>query len=132
MNRKYLDEIGITDRPDTWFINDEDPRKEQWKLEQETYGFDQRETWSLDFSFYLWLYERLKMFKEVANKVVNLEFHKFEYEYKTYTQLELIDLLIKKLEFRLSSDYDDSNELHTKYSDDIAEIWKIILPAMWW
>lgn len=132
MNRKYLDEIGVSDRPDTWCENEEDPREERWKIERETYGFDSRETWSLDFSFYLWLYERVKMYRDIAIDVVDLTFHNFDYENEKYSQLELIDLLLQKLEFRLSSDYNDFDEAHVKESYKIAEIWGLILPAMWW
>ena len=39
--RKYLDEINITDRPDTW--NKDDERQESWAKEREDYGFDERE-----------------------------------------------------------------------------------------
>lgn len=49
--RKYLDDIGVTQRPDTW--NEDDVRQEQWVKEREEYGFDERETWALNFSFYL-------------------------------------------------------------------------------
>ena len=61
MNRKYLDDIGITDRWDTWGLGDEEAVKEHQK-QQSVYGFDARETFSLDHAFYLWLYERLMMY----------------------------------------------------------------------
>lgn len=32
MNRKYLDDIGVTDRPDTWVFND--GREEKWALQR--------------------------------------------------------------------------------------------------
>lgn len=49
--RKYLDDICVTERPDTWSRNDE--RQNRWKEERAIYGFDERETWALDYSFYL-------------------------------------------------------------------------------
>ena len=55
--RKYLDDIGYTDRPDTW--NKDDKRQKIWRKQRKKYGFDNREIWNMDLAFYLWLYERL-------------------------------------------------------------------------
>ena len=129
MGRKYLDDIGVTERPDTWCIDDS--RQERWQEQREIYGFDDRETWSLDFAFYLWLYERLKMYLDV--NFVDLEFHKFEYEGEELTQQECIDRMIKGCEvyFKLDDDWNISEE-DKKMIDDVTKIWAIVWPAMWW
>lgn len=129
MNRQYLDDIGVTERPDTWCADD--PRQERWKEQREIYGFDDREVWSLDYAFYLWLYERLKMYKEIA--FVDLAFHKFEYEGEELTQSECIDRMIKGCEvyFKIEDDWNIPEE-DQKMIDDVARIWAIVLPAMWW
>ena len=57
---KYLTDIGITEDEVPWEWNLNDKRQEQWKKEREEYGFDERETWNLDYMFDLWFYEHLK------------------------------------------------------------------------
>lgn len=125
--RKYLDDLGVTDRPDTW--NPDDKRQGKWQEERETYGFDERETWDLDYSFHLWLYERLKMFVKAP---INFEFHHFEYKGKTYTQKELIEMMLERLEFSFKEDYNRLNETQAAYVSEIEEIWAIVINAMWW
>lgn len=126
--RKYLDDIGVTERPDTW--NKDDKRQGNWKEERDVYGFDERETWSLNLTFHLWLYERLKMYVEVC--CVDLDFHKFEYNGKEYTQRQLIDMMIERLEFSFKPEYNDFDETQYNYVSEIEKIWAIVLPAMWW
>lgn len=126
--RKYLDDIGVIARPDTW--NKDDKRQNQWAEERAAYGFDERETWNLDFSFHLWLYERLKRYVEVC--CVNLEYHKFSYHGEEYTQKQLIDMMLERLEFSFKPEYNDYDEKQFKYVSEIEEIWAIVFPAMWW
>lgn len=129
MARKYLDDIGVTNRPDLW--NEEDKRQEKWTEERNTYGFDERETWALDFTFYCWLYERLKMYLDV--NITDLTFHKFEYEDETLTQEECINRMIKGCEIYFEEDGRwPISEENQKAMDDVAKIWAIVLPAMWW
>lgn len=127
MNRKYLDDIGVTERPDTWFP--EDTRQEAWRRAREVYSFDEREIWNLDFSFYLWLYERLRFFLDC--NAIDLEFHKFDYKGQIYTQKQMIEMMIERLEFYFSKKYNDLNEQHTMYVSEISKIWAEVLPAMW-
>lgn len=129
MARKYLDDIGVTNRPDLW--NEEDKRQEKWTEERNTYGFDERETWALDFTFYCWLYERLKMYLDV--NIIDLTFHKFEYEDETLTQEECINRMIKGCEVYFEEDGRwPISEENQKAMDDVAKIWAVVLPAMWW
>lgn len=127
--RKYLDDIGVKDHPDTW-CEDSDERQERWKKQREMYGFDDRETWNLDFVFYLWLYERLKMFLDVT--IIDLDFPRFEYNGKEYTQRQMIDMMIERLEFYFCKEYNDWNTEHVDYVLEIGKIWATVLPAMWW
>lgn len=131
MRRKYLDDIGVTDRHDTWYDDENDPEKDvKFNTQRAIYGFDERETYALDHAFYCWLYERLIMFLEVNN--VDLEFHKFEYKGEEYTQKQLIDMMIVNLKFVLSKEFDDYNDEHREIAKSISEIWSLVLPAMWW
>ena len=42
-----------------------------------TYGFDDRETWSLDTTSAIWLYEHIRMLEEVGGKIVDYECNYF-------------------------------------------------------
>lgn len=126
--RKYLDDIGVTDRPDLWNKNDD--RQTKWAQERDAYGFDERETWNMDFSFYLWLYERLKRFVEIAP--INLDYHKFEYNGKEYTQRQMIDMMLERLEFSFKPGHNEFDKKQYSYVSEIEKIWAIVLPAMWW
>jgi len=126
--RKYLDDIGVTDRPDT--MNMDDSRLAAWEEEREIYGFDERETWSLIYTFYLWLYERLMKYKDLA--CVDLTYHKFDYNSKEYTQGQLIDMMLDRLRFCFSDEYNEWDSKQWEYVHEIEKIWAIVLPAMWW
>ena len=130
MKRKYLDDLGIKDRHDLW--NPNDNRQSIWQRQRREYGFDERETWSLDSAFYLWLYERLKMYLEYASKIVNLDFHEFVYKSEKYTQKQLINMMIERLENYFANKYDTESEEGSSRLDEVAEIWALVLPAMWW
>ena len=104
-----------------------------FEKEREIYGFDSRETWSLDYVFYMWLYERLKMFVEIGGQVVDLNYHKFDFKGKEYTQLELINMMIERLEsYFKKEDLFVSSEEEYEPIKEIGEIWALVLPAMWW
>ena len=84
-----------------------------------------------------------------------MSYYKFKYKRKLYTQLELMDNIIERLEFYFTSRYDGVNKKmpeklinnkyytqygyydswkdeHFKITSEITKIWAIILPAMWW
>lgn len=126
--RKYLDDIGVTDRPDTW--NKHDNRQKKWEKERAVYGFDERETWALNYSFRLWLYERLKRFVDVA--CIDLDYHKFMYNGEEYIQRQMIDMMLERLEFSFKKEYNDFDEKQYGYVSEIEKIWAVVMPAMWW
>ena len=131
MGRKYLDDIG---EDYSWVWKPEgSERDERFEKEREIYGFDSRETWSLDHVFYMWLYERLKMFVEIGGQVVDLNYNKFDFKGKEYTQLELINMMIERLEsYFKKEDLFVSSEEEYEPIKEIGEIWALVLPAMWW
>ena len=128
--RKFLDDLGVTKRPETMLPADK--RQAQWQQERDTYGFDERETWNLQYSFYLWLYERLKMYLLTAGVNIDLSHHIFEYEGASYTQQQMIDMMIERLEFYCSDKYQSYDKEQQKYVGEIEKIWATVLPAMWW
>lgn len=130
MRHKYLEEIKAEDAY-TWDTKG-DPREERWKKQRNIYGFDDRETWNLNSTFYAWLYEHLRMYEDIGGEVINLDFYKFEYDGKIYTQKEMIDQICEIIEYYFSNKFDDWNEDDCEYVSNIGKMWAIILPAMWW
>lgn len=128
-NHKYLTELGIdiADTPYGWNEPD-DSRLKDWKKQQNTYGFDERETWSLDATFIYWLYERVKMFNEV--NIVDTEFHKFNINGKELTQQQCINRIIElcKTYFKKGINEDIAFEC----VEETLDIWKAIIFQMWW
>lgn len=123
MSRKYLDDINIV----PYFDEKEDSeRGELFEKNKEIYGFDERETWNLDYSFVVWLYERVSRYRDVAQNVIDLKFRKFEYNGEIKTQMEMINILLDKCKCYIESD--------NIYSDclEIVDIWRLIINAMWW
>lgn len=106
-------------------------RSIKYWFQRRTRGWSDDETWNLDYEFIKWVNSRFKKYKEKAGKIVDLEFHRFEYEGKEYTQLELIDKVIK-----LSNEYIDTNLLSedklNSIKDEIFDIFKLIFWTMWW
>lgn len=128
MKRKYLDDIGVKNRPDTWCPNDR--RQKKWEKSRKKYGFDQRETYSLDYSWHLWLYERFMMFLECVT--IDLDYHKFEFKGEEYTQRQMIQMMIDRLKFSFQDSYNDMDEEQWKYVAEIEEIWAKVVGCMWW
>lgn len=126
--RKYLDDIGVTDYPEKWGKNSSRQRK--WKKERKLYGFDERETWALNWTFYYWLYEHLMHYIKVCK--IDLSFHKLTYKNIKYTQEQLINMMLERLRFSFSDEYDEFDNEHCEYVHEIEKIWAIILPVMWW
>lgn len=141
MNRKYLDDIGVVDRPDKWGSR-HDKRRKDWHEQRLKYGFDERETWSLDSTFYIWLYERLMMYKEAASEIVDLTYHKFKYKTEEYNQMEVIDRMLSLLKSIIAPEKEDDSSDYAEclardravveMKKEVAELWALVLPAMWW
>ena len=164
---EYLNQIGIKSTETCIFNTAEiemkngkkTKRQKRFAKQREKYGFDERETWALDYTLATWLHSHLKMYLEVS--IVNLEFHHFdipvlepipeeEREYhdinktlpkqctrevmKNVTQKEAINLMIEYLERYIKHGYDcDANETLADESMKCAmKIWTEVLPTMWW
>ena len=131
---KYLDDLGL--KQEEYGINftkDNDKRKTEWEQQREVYGFDERETWNMGTTFIEWLYSHLKMYDEV--NIVNTNYHTFEFQGKTYTQQELMDLIMEKCEyFLLNQDKPDLNLENKAYEEAKIAIQAFaeVFPAMWW
>lgn len=130
MARKYLNEIGVDDN--FMRLDANDGRWERWNKEIEEYGFPEYETWCLDFHFYCWLYERLKMFLKV--NCIDLNFYNFNYKGKKYTHGELIDRMIVGCELAIAEECKNKTltEEEEEIVDDVRWIWATVMPVMWW
>ena len=52
MSHKYLYDILPKGKTPYDFEFDDEIRNQKWEKEREQYGFDERETWNLDFTFF--------------------------------------------------------------------------------
>lgn len=135
MGRRYLKEIGIELKETPWGWNKEDSREKYWIEEIHEDGFDERETWDLNFTMNLLLYERLSKYKEIAKGIVDLSFHTFEYNGEELTQEECIDKILEGLRLELTLKPFDKKREEQETIDKIESIWKIydlIKYALWW
>lgn len=105
-------------------------------IQRRTRGWSDDETWNLDYEFIKWVNTRFKKYKELASKIVNLEFYKFKYKRKEYTQLELIDKVIELTDELITNDYWNIDittvDKMEKIKNEIFDIFKIIFWTMWW
>ena len=130
MKRKYLDQANIPNesRPDKWWGNAS--HKKKWKKQREKYGFDQRETYSMDTTFYCWLLEHLMMYKDVND--VNLDECQIQYNDQELTLSECIDRMIEGCRIALTNrEYGYYSDLKAKV-DDVIKIWAVTIHAIWW
>lgn len=96
-------------------------------------GWSDDETWNLDYEFIKWCNSRFKKYKELANKIVDLEQYKFTYKEKEYSQLELIDKVIKLTDKYIRKA--NENWLEGKLDpikNEVFDIFKLIFWTMWW
>lgn len=152
---KYLDDLNIPiEKYGTNFVPDNDSRYKTWNEEKALYGFDSRETWSLDQIMIEWLYSHLMMYKERA--CIDMAYYKFDipvlhsvpkdkvdmYERyyieqtENHTQGEAIDLCIEYLKFYLTNfDYISNDETADQCIEKVKCALKIlaeIFSALWW
>lgn len=135
IHNKYLEDIGLhTEQLTANTCGDNDDRKSRWDKQRELYGFDERETWSLDQTFVEWIYSHLMMYLEIGGKIINLEYHKFEFKGREYTQREAIEYICKACENFLldkSFDYEKERQIIEDMKGAIR-LFAEIFPAMWW
>ena len=118
--RRYIDKLGIKleDTPQGW--NAEDNRQEEWERDRKVYGFDERETWSLDYTFKIWLYERLSMYNEV--NIIDTTYRKYSFKDKEITFQDCIDRILEGLKLDLTLDDYDSKREDKETQDKIDDV----------
>lgn len=130
MARKYLDDIGMSSesRPENWALDN--PRRDLWEKEREIYGFDQRETWGLDDTILIFLYERLMMYKE--KNILDLTFHQREYKGKTMNMEEALDLMIEGCRIAVLKHISERNNEDREKVKRVFELLAIWYEELWW
>ena len=120
MTHKYLDDILPKGKsPYDFYYNDE-VRSQKWESERQEYGFDEREMWLLDFTFFCWLYERLKKYKEVNHTDLTSKIIKVNNEEKNLE--EWVNLMISNSkDLILANIYSEEN---VKLAEFTIEIFK--------
>lgn len=111
-------------------------RNIKYWFQRRTRGWSDDETWNLNYEFILWLNSRFKKYREQAIKTVDLEYYKFEYKDKIYTQLQVIDRIIELTDYIINNDYyemmwSDIERLETM-KNEIFDLFKMSFGAMWW
>ena len=111
-------------------------RNIKYWFQRRTRGWSDDETWNLNYEFILWLNSRFKKYKEQATKMVDLEYYKFEYKDKIYTQLQVIDRIIELTDYIINNDYyemmwSDVERLEAM-KNEIFDLFKMSFGAMWW
>lgn len=161
---KYLNDIGISSTDCCIFnTRDEDyksPRLDRFLKQRTKYGFDERETWSLDYTLATWLYSHLMMYKEIGGEIINLTFYSFDvpvlydlsenekvytrngncYKFQkevieNHTEIECIDLACDYLKNYIVSTTSGSLEKAIRANECMTCAMKIvteIIQALWW
>lgn len=127
---KYLKDLGLRkeDIPSGWggrFF-----RRIKWFKQRLKYGFDDRETYSLNSTFNLWLYQRLMMYNEI--NIVDTTFHKYTFEGKEITFQECIDKMLEGLKIALVINEFEYTPEEAKKVEDVVKIFALCFPSLWW
>ena len=87
-------------------------------------------TWCMDSQFLHWLYRTLPVYKEEADKVIDLEYNTITVKGEVYTQREAIDKMLELLEYVLS--HEPHKKKVRKKTRRLLRIWTEVFPYMWW
>ena len=92
-----------------------------------------RECWNLNYSFIVWLKEHLPIYVKEASKMVDLEYHKFNFRGEEYTQLQLINRMIELVNYLTEDEkYFDWDPVPVEKTEELLEIFKLTFPSLWW
>ena len=128
MNHKYLNDILPKGKSPYDFYYDDEVRSQKWESERQEFSFDEREMWLLDFTFFCWLYERLKKYKEVNHTDLIHKIIKINDKEKSLE--EWVNLMISNSkDLILANIYSEEN---VKLAEFTIEIFKKTIFYLWW
>lgn len=128
VNRKYLEEI-IPRKEIFGYYDHSDERWERWDKQIEEYGFCDIETWDLDKAFAQIIYERLSMYLEYADNVVDLSEPKYEVYGVEMTLRDVIEFILWECKKAIRTVNPDT------YTEAMDIVWKMmskIHKHLWW
>lgn len=88
--------------------------------------------WNLNSNFIKWLNKHFREYRDNANKIVDLTFHRFIYKGKELTQIQIIDRIITLTDEIKDKDLYFWDEETTKKVDEVFELFHLVFYAMWW
>lgn len=103
--------------------------------EEDYHEFDERDTFNLDDSLLMWLYERLRFFQDEASKIVVMddpEHRTYEIDGEKLTQMKCIDRMVEDCKVALLSDDFDEREQMDAAMRDLFKVLSEVYWAMWW
>lgn len=115
--------------------------KKRRAKDKKKYGYSTSETWSLDFTSAIWLYEHIRMLVEIGGQVVDFEAeHNWtETEEKVFKELEIAPTNDKEA-FEQICEYlalvleKDSIDIEG-YAENLRKaftLWAVVAPRAWW
>lgn len=99
------------------------------------------ECWNLNVELIIWINKHFKVFLEDSSKIVNLEFYKYKYRNKEYTQEEIIKMIIEITDELLKDNepkiYDEQTMLRylrkqISLVNKMYDLLKLVHWEMWW
>lgn len=131
----YLEQLGIPLKEcGVNFLSNTDKRYKDWQNFKALYNVDPRATWQLYVAYIEWIYENVKAYKELAQEFVDLNCHTFEIENETYTQKQVIGMILSICEeyFKGSEDYRINCNVIYDTCKKISDLFIEIINCMWW
>lgn len=132
--RKLLNDLGLKDKDLPWNWNKGDTRQEEWKKERKEYGFDERDTWNLNFTLPLLVYERLKWYRMHAPIDMDSDYPSNVYEFRGEQVMfgKSIDRILKSFETKLKKDDVKMTDEEYEEYQICWELLGVIMPGLWW
>ena len=104
-------------------------------------GFDERDTFSMDTTLIMWLYERLRFFQDKASKQIVMTDKLYMFgeavliDGKETTLLECVDRMVEDCRVIISSLYitaDEYWDVADAAKNDLFKVLSKVYWAMWW
>lgn len=97
--------------------------------------FDERDTFNLDDTIIMWLYERLRYFQDVVTETVVMDdptWQTFEVDGEKLTKLQCIDRMVNDCKVILLGDEFEELEKIDAAMRDLFKVFSEVYWAMWW